>query len=82
MDKVIIKEQCMTTTFFKRLQQYDYGNGSYLLKALSICLLICLNYSLRSLLIFMLPTCKRSELFYQHSFHACSPIVGSQLIRL
>ena len=42
MDKVIIKEQCMTTTYFKRLQQYDYGNGSYLLKALSICLLYVL----------------------------------------
>ena len=42
MDKVIIKEQCMTTTFFKRLQQYDYGNGSYLLRVLSICLLYVL----------------------------------------
>ena len=42
MDKVIVKVQCKTTTFFKRLQQYDYGNGSYLLKALSICLLYVL----------------------------------------
>ncbi len=42
MDKVIIKEQCMTTTYFNRLQQNDYGNGSYLLKVLSICLLYVL----------------------------------------
>ena len=42
MDKVIIKKKCMTTTFFKRLQQNDYGKGSYLLKALSICLLYVL----------------------------------------
>ena len=42
MDKVILKEQCKTTTYFKRLQQYDYGNGSYLLRVLSICLLYVL----------------------------------------
>ena len=32
----------MTTTYFKILQQYDYDNSSYLLKALSISLLYVL----------------------------------------